>query len=114
MIVMRLDDQGVAHAQHQLTGIHRLRQKVRGTQLQGLLLDAGIADGGQDHDRHVTQLVVTADLVQDLDAADLRHHDVQQRDVRALSAEQLHRLRGVGRGDEVRVTIDPAGTSGRP
>ena len=46
-----------------------------------------------------------ADLLQDLDAADLRHHDVQQRDVRALSAEQVHRLRGVGRGDEIRVAV---------
>ena len=50
-------------------------------------------------------LAIGADLLQDFDAADLGHHDVQQGDVRPLSAEHLHRLRRVGGGDEMRVSV---------
>ena len=100
VVVVRLDHQGIADPQHQFTRIHRFGQEVGRAEFEGFLLDTRVADGRQDDDGNAVDLAIGTDLLQNLDAAHLRHHDVQQYDVRLLSTESVHRPCGVGRGDE--------------
>ena len=55
VVVVGLDHQGIADPQHQFAGVHGLRQEVGGAEFEGLLLDAGIADGGQNDDGNAAQ-----------------------------------------------------------
>ena len=76
VIVVRLDEQRVAHADDQLGGVHGLAQKIRRPQLQGLHLGLLVV-GSRQHDRgNMRQPIVLAELSKNLQPADERHHDV--------------------------------------
>ncbi len=90
MIVMCLDHQRISHTQHQFARVNRLGQEVGGSQFQRFLLDPRVAHRGQYHDRYAMQCRISTHLLQNLNPADLRHHDVEQDDVRSLVSRHLH------------------------
>ena len=84
-----------ANAGRQLVGMERLGDVVVGAEVEALGLVGGRALGGQQDHRHRPPL---AQLAHDLDAVEVRHHDVEQDDVRPdllrlLAAPPRHRSR---------------------
>ena len=55
MVVVRLDHQGVAHADHEFGGVHRFAQKIRGPKLQGLEFDLDVVEGRADQRGNIRQ-----------------------------------------------------------
>ena len=101
VIVVCLDQQGVTYADDQLSGVHGLAQKIRRPQLQSLHFGLLIVGSSQHDRRNMHQLLVLAQLSQDLQSANERHHDVDQDDVGHFLRDHLHDRPGIGARHEV-------------
>ena len=70
--------QGGGDAQQQLGLVDRLGQEVVGAGLDGAVDVAGLVEGGDHEDGDVARRRVRREALAHLEAADLRHHDVEQ------------------------------------
>ena len=102
-VLVGFERERVAQAQAQLARVYRLGQQIGGPQLQRFQLGGRIALRGQYDHRRIAQLLVPAHFRQDVEARHLRHHQVQEQNVRAMLHEQSHRLLGLAGGDEAHV-----------
>ena len=101
VIIVRFDHQCVANSRDQVVGVDRLGEKVGGAQVQRLAFDFGIGGGGEDQYGDPHQLIVQHHQPHDVQAADARHVDVQQQQIGQVLLHDGHRLRRLGRRDEV-------------
>ena len=69
--------------------VDRLQDIVRGPQVEALRLVGSLTLGGEKNDRYVPCLWISLQLATDLVAIDLRHHDIQQDQVRCLGLRNL-------------------------
>ena len=93
---MGLDLQHVAQPGFEFHGIDGLAQKLGRTQPQRFEFRLLVGRGGQDQYRQVGELLVGAKLLENLQAADVRHHDVQQHHVGKRLADQVESPGGIG------------------
>ena len=90
-------------------GIERLREVVVGPDLDAADDALGLVDGGDHDHRDVTRIRRRLEPLEDRDAVELGHDDVEEHDVDRLVGEQLERLRSVCRGaDRMAVLLEEA------
>src|SRR5262249_35691226 len=90
-----------ADAQQQFAFVDGLGDKVVGAGLDGTLDVAGVIEGGDHDDADVARGRVGAQALADLEAADLRHHDVEEDQVGLPGGDLVQRFLAVGGGADV-------------
>ena len=96
-VLIRFGGQGIAQTQGKLTRIDRLGQKVIGAVFQRLQLGFGISRRSQHNNRCVLQFITGANLLQNIEARNIGHHQVEQHNIRSPSFNRIdsrHRLSG--------------------
>ena len=90
------------NAGRELIRVERLGDVVVGAEVEALGLVGGRALGRQQDDRHRPLL---AELAHDLDAVEVRHHDVEQDDVRPNLLGLGEGILAAGRGDDAEALL---------
>jgi hypothetical protein len=94
------------HPRQQLVGVKRLGHVVHCAELEATHDVARLGLRGQEDDRDVAPLRRSLDTRAGLETVHLRHHDVQQDQVRPHRGQHVERLSAVG-GDADRVAFFP-------
>jgi len=98
-----------ADADEQLVLLDRFGNEVVGADVGGALHVAGLVQGRDHEDRYVVGRGVGAEALAHLEAAEARHHDVEQNQVGLPGCDLLQRLFAVGRGAQLVATIAQVG-----
>ena len=104
VVLVRLHQQRIAYPGDQFLRVDGFGQEIRRSQMQGLLFQFAAFRTRQDQHGQMLELAVRSNRGQNVQAADLRHHDVEQHDVRPVGLHEFQRLRRIGGGDEVAET----------
>ena len=102
-VLVDLEGQAVAHPDLQLAGVHGLGQELGRAQLQRAQLAGRVAGRRQHDDRRVAQPLVQADQAQQVEAVQLRHHQVEQDQAGSVGSGGLQRQPGIVDRDEAGV-----------
>jgi hypothetical protein len=94
------------HPRQQLVGVKGLGHIVHRAEFETAHDVAGLGFGGQEDDRNVSPVRCVLDAAAGLEPVHLRHHDVQQDQVRSHRRQHVQRLAAVG-GDADRVAFFP-------
>jgi hypothetical protein len=105
LVVERLDPQHGLHARHERRLIHRLRQVLVCTGFEPADHVLRFRAGRDEDDRHEWQGGVRLEPPADLEPVELRHHHVEEDQVRMLRAGEAERLLAIGRRQEL-VAVD--------
>ena len=103
LVVVALDPEQRANAGEELVVVERLRDEVVRAGLDRLRLLGPLARRQHDHRQH-GRVLARSELPADLEAVELRHHDVEQHEVRARRPCDLERLPAVARRDDLVAT----------
>jgi hypothetical protein len=96
---------GLRDGEHDLViRAERLGQKMISAGTHGLNGRFDVAEGGHHH--HLHTVVLAANVLEQLETADLGHHQIDQRDVNVLALQQRDGLRAVvGRQDRATAAL---------
>ena len=95
-----LDANQRAHARVQLLGVDRLVEEIVGAGADGVDARRALLHAAHEHDGREARVGRPFHRRADVDAGDLRHHDVEQHEIRTLAVDRFERLVSVHRGDD--------------
>ncbi len=92
-----------AHAGEERHVVHGLGEEVVGTRLQAAHAVGGVGERGHHHHRDIGGRGVRLQAAAHLETVHLRHHHVQQHDVRPLAPGEIEAGGAVVGGDDVEI-----------